>query len=269
MIFTQDHAPSAVCTPTRYSILTGNYSWRSTKKSGVAWLWDPSLIHKEDYTLGEMLQSKGYHTACIGKWHLGLHWPIKEGHLPQADGRNIDYEQAITGGPIELGFNYYFGDDVPSFPPHAFIENDKVTVLPTGWWEAGKVGAPGAMVPDWRYENLLPKISEKAIKYLADRTINHPKDPFFLFFSLSAPHTPIAPSKLFLGSSGAGNYGDFVVEIDHYIGVLLDTLDQLGISDQTLVIFTSDNGPTNMDGNNYVGEIGSVLTHGHNSAGIF
>lgn len=269
MIFTQAHAPSAVCTPTRYSILTGNYSWRSTKKSGVAWLWDPPLIHKEDYTLGEMLQSKGYHTACIGKWHLGWHWPTKEGHLPQADGRNIDYEQAITGGPIELGFNYYFGDYVPSFPPHAFIENDKVTVLPTGWWEAGKVGAPGAMVPDWRNENLLPKISEKAIKYLADRTINHPKDPFFLFFSLSAPHTPIAPSKLFLGSSGVDNYGDFVVEIDHYIGALLDTLDQLGISDQTLVIFTSDNGPTNMDGNNYVGEIGSVLTHGHNSAGIF
>jgi arylsulfatase A len=269
MIFTHAHAPSAVCTPTRYSVLTGNYSWRSPKKSGVAWLWDPPLIHKGDYTLGEMLQSKGYHTACIGKWHLGWHWPTMEGHSPQADGRNIDYEQAITGGPTELGFNYYFGDDVPSFPPHAFIENDKVTVLPTEWWEAGKAGAPGAMVPGWRYEDLLPTISEKAIKYVADRTINHPKEPFFLFFSLSAPHTPIAPSEFFLGSSGAGNYGDFVVEIDHYIGALLDTLDQLGISDQTLVIFTSDNGPTNMDGKNYVGEIGSVLAHGHNSAGIF
>lgn len=105
-----------------------------------------------------------------------------EGHSSQANGRNIDYEQAITGGPTELGFNYYFGDDVPSFPLHAFIENDKVTVLPTKWWEAGKAGAPGAMVPGWRYEDLLPTISEKAIKYVADRTINHPNEPFFYFF---------------------------------------------------------------------------------------
>lgn len=269
MVFTHAHAPSAVCTPTRYSILTGSYSWRSSKKSGVAWLWDPPIIDKlEDYTLGDMLQSKGYHTACIGKWHLGWQWPTIKGDAPQLDGRNIDYEKAITGGPTELGFNYYFGDDVPSFPPHAFIENDKVTALPTEWWEIGKAGAPGAMVPGWKYEDLLPKISEKAIDYVKDRTINYPREPFFLFFSLSAPHTPIAPSKAFLGNSGAGKYGDFVVEIDHYLGELLDILDQLGISDQTLVIFTSDNGPTNMDGKNYTGEVGSVLSYGHNSAGI-
>ena len=267
--FTNAHAPASVCTPTRYSFLTGRYPWRSKMKSGVSWIWEAPLIERDRFTIGEMLQREGYYTACIGKWHLGWNWPTTDGIPAVVDnGKNVDYSLPIKNGPTTLGFNYYFGDDVPSFPPHAFIKNDRVVTMPTAWLEPGKAGAPGAMTPGWTYENLMPTISTKAIKFIEERTLNSPDQPFFLFFSLSAPHTPIAPNESFLGSSEAGRYGDFVGEMDHYIGKLLRTVDSLGISENTLIIFTSDNGPTNMDGENYTGEVGSILEYGHNSSGI-
>ena len=148
-----------------------------------------------------------------------------------------------------------------------FIENDKVTQIPSEQWGPGKGGAPGAMIPGWQYENLLPTLSSKAIEYVKTRTKED--RPFFLFYSLSAPHTPIAPSTKFHGSSDAGRYGDFVVEIDTYMGQLLSVLDSLKLDKNTIVIFTSDNGPTNMDGENYVGTVGSILEYGHNSSGEY
>ena len=266
MVFTNAHAPSAVCTPTRYAFLTGSYSWRSRMKQGVAWIWEEPLLKANQFTVATMLKQKGYSTGLVGKWHLGWHWPTSDS-LPasESNGENVDYTQPIGGGPTTLGFDYYFGSDVPSFPPHAFIENDRVTQLPTGMWAPGRAGAPGAMVPGWTYEDLLPTLSEKSIAYVKEQA--QTDNPFFLYYALSAPHTPIAPGERFQGKSAVGPYGDFVMEIDQYIGDLMRTLDSLGLSENTLVVFTSDNGPTNMDGTDYAGAAGSLLALGHNSSG--
>src|SRR5690606_21114476 len=149
--FTNAHAPASVCTPTRYSLLTGRYSWRSNRKKGVTWVWEGPMIDSGRYTIGTMLQTAGYHTACIGKWHLGLDWPTRDG-LPASlenQGKNVDYSSPIKNGPTERGFDYYFGQEVPSFPPHAFIENERVTVEPSEWLQAGEGGIPGAKAPGW------------------------------------------------------------------------------------------------------------------------
>jgi len=269
MMFTNAHAPAAVCTPSRYSFLTGRYSWRSDMKMGVSWIWDPPLIHEDRLTIGDMLQSQGYVTACIGKWHLGWDWPTTDGQPAtlKSQGLNVDYSMSLGNGPVTRGFNYYFGDDVPSFPPHAFIQNDRLVIQPTEWLDPGKAGAPGAMIPGWTYENLLPSITEKAISFIITQTENDRQKPFFLYFAVNAPHTPIAPSAPFKGKTAAGPYGDFVYELDWYTGQIIKTVDDLGISGNTLIIFTSDNGPTNQDGKNYVGKVGSLPEeYGHNSA---
>lgn len=242
--FRNAHAPAAVCTPTRYSFLTGRYSWRSDRKEGVTWVWEGPMIDSGRFTIGEMLRNRGYHTACIGKWHLGVDWPTTDG-LPatlQNQGKNVDYDQPVKNGPVDRGFDYYFGQEVPGFPPHAFIENDRVTVKPSEWLEPGVAGIPGALAPGWRYEDLMYAITDKSIQYIKDQTSNEPERPFFLYFSMSAPHTPIAPHENFEGKTAVGRYGDYVYEMDHHVGRMLDVLDSLGISENTLVIFSSDNG---------------------------
>lgn len=211
ILFTNAHAPASVCTPTRYSFLTGRYSWRSEMKKGVLWVWDGPLIDKETLTIGQMLQSQGYSTACIGKWHLGIDWPTKDG-LPatvQNQGRNVDYDKPIKNGPIDRGFDYYFGQEVPSFPPHAFIENDKVVTKPTEWLQPGISDIRGAMAPGWRYEDLMYSTTDNSIEYIKSQTINKPQSPFFLYFAMSAAHTPIAPHENFQGKTEVGRYGDY------------------------------------------------------------
>lgn len=267
--FTNAHAPASVCTPTRYGILTGRYPWRSRLKQGVLWVWDKPLIEENRLTIGKMLQIQGYTTACIGKWHLGWNWPTVD-FLPATvknEGRNVDYTKSILNGPTSKGFDYYFGMDIPSLPPHCFIENDKVMVIPDDWFD-GKGGAPGAMAPGWKYEDLLPSVTEKALEYIEGNATNNPDQPFFLFFSVPAPHTPIAPADEFIGKSLAGRYGDFVFQLDYSIGKILQTLEKLNIAENTLVIFTSDNGAVPFDGTDYIGEFGSLFEYGHYPNGI-
>lgn len=266
--FTNAHAPAAVCTPTRYSMLTGRYPWRSRLKQGVLWIWDPPLIRPGEFTMGKMLRENGYHTACIGKWHLGWDWPTSDGKpaTMENEGRNVDYSKPIMNGPLTAGFDYYFGDDVPGFPPHAFIENDHPLVWPSDWHN-GSPGAPGAMAPGWTYEGLLPALTEKAEDYIRERTMKNKGQPFFLFFSMNAPHTPIAPAAEFIGKSEAGRYGDFVFQADHSVGRILETLRILDIEENTLVIFSSDNGAVPFDGENYTGKFGSIYEYGHNPNG--
>jgi arylsulfatase A-like enzyme len=263
--FNNAHAPSAVCTPSRYSFLTGKYPWRGKNKSGVSWVWDKPTFDNETFTIGQMLQKKGYHTACIGKWHLGWNWPTTDGNPAtiKNQGKNVDYTKPITGGPTEKGFDYYFGDDVPGFPPHAFIENNMTIQIPNNWFDTYPF-LSGASDKDWEYEKLLGITTDKAKSYIIERS----KKPFFLFFSMTAPHTPIAPSVKFKGKTNAGIYGDFVNEVDYSVGKILQVLDSLKISDNTLVIFTSDNGSTTQDGEGYQGEIGSMFkNYGHDGSG--
>ena len=241
MVFRDAHTGSAVCTPTRYGVLTGRYSWRTRMKQGVLWSWDPPLIEKEELTVAGLLQNQGYQTACVGKWHLGLGWPYHDG---SAD--SVDFSAAVSGGPLELGFDYFFGITASlDIPPYVYIENDRPTMVPVkytqdtseyGWWRKGLTGE------DFVHEEVLPVLTRKAVEFIEQHQASDPQDPFFLYFPLPAPHTPILPTGEFLGKSGTNPYGDFVLQVDHTVGQILETLDAQGIADETLVIFTSDNG---------------------------
>lgn len=265
--FTNAHATSSVCTPSRYSFLTGRYSWRTPRKKGVTWVWEGPMIQQRTYTIAEMLRDQGYATACIGKWHLGVDWRTTDGKPAtlKDHGASVDYQQPIANGPVTHGFDYYFGQEVPSFPPHAFIENDRVAVQPTAYWRASQQGAvEGAMAPGWRYEDQLRTLCDTALQFI--RRQAETDSPFFLYFPLSAPHTPIAPHEAFTGKTAVGRYGDFVYEMDFHIGRVIQLVDSLGLSANTLIIVTSDNGGVNEDGTPYVGEVGSLPDdYGHNS----
>lgn len=254
MRFTDAHTPSAVCTPTRYGVLTGRYCWRTSLQRGVLSPWDPPLIEPERLTAGRLLQRYGYHTACIGKWHLGVDWPTSDGQPPfsSVERCNVDFEQPIIGGPTTRGFDYYFGTTVPNYPPYCFVENDRTVGIPTRFAPpdlklSGRYGPlelrPGPMLEDWDLTRILPALTDRAVSYIEERGIRDPGQPFFLYLSLTAPHTPIVPSAEFQGRSGCGLYGDFVMQVDNTVGRVLAALDRTGLADNTLVFFTSDNGP--------------------------
>ncbi len=256
MRFTDAHAASSVCTPSRYSILTGRYCWRTPLKQSVLWEWDPPLIEPGRLTVASLLRDNGYRTACIGKWHLGWEWPTRDGR-PVTEGlgigefnvderyrrgRRIDYGEAIRGGPVDCGFDSYFGVDVPNFPPYAWFEGDRLTALPVEEKPESMFGHPGVMTPGWKLEAMIPAFVDRARSCIAQSG----PDPFFLYMALTSPHTPIVPNAEFLGRSGAGRYGDFVCEVDWVVGQIMEALDKRGIAENTLLIFTSDNGPENI-----------------------
>jgi arylsulfatase A len=255
MRFTDAHASSSVCTPSRYALLTGRYAWRSRLKKGVLWPWDPAMIEPERKTVADMLREKGYKTACIGKWHLGWNWQTKDGRpanegaaygthereLRHRLGQNIDFTQPMTGGPVDNGFDTYFGEDVPNFPPYTWFEQDRIVTQPTEEKPDAMFGMPGPMAPGWSLKAVMPTLTRRAVHYIE----NADDTPFFLYFPLTAPHTPIVPTDEFKGKSQAGDYGDFVCEVDWTVGQIMNAVHQKGIADNTLVIFTSDNGPEN------------------------
>lgn len=269
--FTNAHSSAAVSTPTRYGLMTGCYPWRGPLKQGVAWTWaDPLLT--DEFTLPEMLRRGGYATGLVGKWHLGIGFATKDGAPVDraANGANVDYTQPLQDGPTHHGFDYYYGDDVPNFPPYVFIENDRFTEIPDQPFQPGMPGVPGVMAASWRPEELLSVERDKAVEYIG----KHRDRPFFLMVGLTAPHTPIAPSPEFEGRSRAGRYGDFVEEVDFRVGEILAALREAGIEDRTLVVFSSDNGSSFQDGGAdgkelYGGAFGSILDLGHNPSGRF
>jgi arylsulfatase A-like enzyme len=263
--FTDAHAPSAVCSPTRYSLLTGRYCWRTELDSRVLWPWDPPLIDADRLTVPELLGEHGYHTACIGKWHLGWDWPTDDGRPASGDAaigehageqrrardEHVDFSAPIRGGPTERGFDHYFGDDVPNFQPYTWIEDDRILRQPTAEKPEGMFGfgSGGPMAPGWTLEAVMPEITARAVEYVEEQGQAYAEDgdPFFLYFPLTAPHTPIVPAKRFRGRSDAGPYGDWVCEVDWAVGEVLDALDRAGVAEDTLVVFTSDNGPEHLD----------------------
>lgn len=245
--FVDAHSPASVCSPTRYAILTGRYAWRSRLKNGVLGPYNSPLIEAGRLTLPQMLKEKGYNTACIGKWHLGMQWATKNNaSLPEFwvdfDQSLIDHSSAITAGPLTAGFDYYFGTDVPNFPPYLFIENDHELGYPSVDKPDTIYGNPGKMIPGWMLEEILPMLTRKAVDYINQYAAGNRDNPFFLYFASTAPHTPIVPAGEFRGKSGAGPYGDLVHQVDYSLGEIMKALETKGLKDKTLVFFTSDNG---------------------------
>ncbi len=231
--FTDAHTPSAVCTPTRYGVLTGRYCWRSRLTSGVLQGYDRALIEPGRMTVASLLREHGYHTGCVGKWHLGL-----------GAEDPTDYTKPLRPGPLETGFDYFFGIAASlDMPPYCYIENEQPTEAPTGTTEKSERPAfwrEGAIAPGFTHEGVLPALTGKAVAYIEQRA---PEDePFFLYFPLTAPHTPWVPIDDVEGRSQAGLYGDFVAQVDDSLGRVLEALDRTGCAENTLVIFTSDNG---------------------------
>jgi len=193
ILFTDAHSGSAVCTPTRYGVLTGRYSWRSRLKRGIVGQWQPPVIEEGRLTLPAMLKEQGYATACIGKWHLGWNWPKKGGGFTTklAD---IDFSGKIKGGPTYRGFDYYFGDDVPNWQPFAWIENGRTLGIPDTQlsFPAHYHSGRGVGVKGWKLEDVLPAITEKSVDFIKEKSVG--EKPFFLYFAMTSPHSPIAPS---------------------------------------------------------------------------
>ena len=263
MWFTDAHAGSSVCTPSRYNVLTGRYAWRSRLKRGIVWEWDGSLIEPDRLTAAEMLRQQGYRTACFGKWHLGWDWPTKDGRhpnetLPFGEGAGaarkafgyemIDYSGRIGGGPVDRGFDSYFGVDVPNFAPYAWFQDDRLTEQPTAEKAPHLYGNEGKSVPGWEHHRMIPEFTRRAETFIREQGGKQRQgngNPFFIYFPLTSPHSPVVPNREFLGKSGIGSYGDFICEIDWLVGRITGALEEAGIRDNTLIIFTSDNGPEN------------------------
>lgn len=278
MRFTDAHSPSSVCTPTRYSILTGRYPWRSRKPVGVLRGYSRTLIEPGRATVAGLLKKHGYRTGVIGKWHLGVDWAVPEGkkHLLQTDGYgiteemnpgDIDFSGTIEGGPRSAGFDYsYILPASLDMPPYCYLENQKLVELPTAYTDGNKLKSgytgpfwrEGKMAPAFDFMQVLPTFIAKAKDFLRRQDGGR---PFFLYLPLTGPHTPWLPGSDYRGKSGAGEYGDFVQQVDAAVGEVLKALEEKGFAENTLVIFASDNGPYWRQ--NFVDEFG------HRAAGVY
>lgn len=242
---TDAHAPSSVCSPTRYALLTGRYAWRGALKSGVLKGGSLPVLEEDRLTLPEMMRGAGYHTGAVGKWHLGLEYELTDPDAAQSSA-TIDYSKPIVSGPLQVGFDYFFGLARPAW---TFVENDRILALPTQKFDLSRLGVArmgrsnmvGDRAPGYKHHRMLPEFTRRAVDFIERAA--EVEQPFLLYFAPMTPHRPIMPNKRFFGKSQAGLYGDFVVELDWSIGQLLDALERTGCTDDTLVIVTSDNGP--------------------------
>lgn len=259
MYFTDAHSPGATCTPTRYALLTGRYYWRSNMDVRGGYGYATPRIEPDLTTLPEFLQQHDYRTAAVGKWHLGLQWGLENGaEWAGRNGENIDFHKPISNGPLQHGFEYFFG--IPGsldMPPYTFIENDRTVGIPsvekepknTLQWDRG-----GLMTPDWKDEEVGPTLTEKAKAFIRTHSDKHSNRPFFLYFAASAPHTPAVPPNFIKGKSKAGARGDMVAEFDWSVGQIVQLLEELDLTDNTLLIVTSDNGSLTTGPAHWTGE---------------
>ncbi|MDP6629457.1 MAG: arylsulfatase [Kiritimatiellia bacterium] len=251
MRFTNAHASAAQCSPTRYSIMTGRYPWRSRLKTAVLRHFDTPLLDVERETLASLFKAQGYATAGIGKWHLGLGWQAKPGHSFDPDSWDpeqvhaIDFTKPLTDSPLDHGFDTYFGLNASNnMLPYCFIENDRVVKVPekTKYPVFDTESKDMPVSDDYVSRNLDQLLLGKALDWMDDHLQTDPDQPFFLYFPSSAIHRPCLPTDEFVGRSDAGLRGDKVAELDAIVGTLMDALETHGVADNTIVIFTSDNG---------------------------
>jgi arylsulfatase A-like enzyme len=242
MRFTDAHSPSAVCTPTRYGLLTGRYAWRTRLQSGVLFGLSAPLISPERPTVASLFKAKGYRTACFGKWHLGLGWAGQTTDDPVLKGGTVDYAKPLSDSPLSHGFDTFFGiAGSLDMPPYTYIDNDRITALPTEI--TGEGGRKGPTAPGFSATAVLPEITRRAVAYLAERAPDAKAgQPFFLYLPLNAPHTPVVPAAPWKRPHPLGHYACFAEQVDDTVGQVLAALDAQGLADQTLVLFTSDNG---------------------------
>lgn len=263
MRFTDAHSSSGVCSPSRYTLLTGRYHWRTTLQSGIVRLWGPPLIAEGRLTIGSLARQQGYRTACIGKWHLGWDWPIaadqlkwfktggyggKKDIIATDDHRaawKAAFSKPIAGGPTSRGFDYYFGTDVPNWPPYCFIENDRTVGVPSEFGDKrlflrNQASQQGPALKGWRLEPILPELGRRTVEFIQREAKAAP--PFLIYMPLTSPHTPLSVNEEWRGKSGLNTYADLVMETDAVVAQVLQALDDSGVTDNTLVIFTSDNG---------------------------
>lgn len=272
--FTDAHSPASVCTPSRYGLLTGKYAWRSRLKKSVLWSgYDDPLIDKDETTIADIFKNAGYSTAVVGKWHLGMNF-LRKNHIdfvqPKTyhekglDGtRDVDFSRPIYNGPNYLGFDYAFLSAAGhNMEPFCYIENDFTLGIPDIWREAKDTLYPGVsavevhegwMVKGWDPRKIGPDLTTQATDFIKNSFEENPNKPFFLYLPTVSPHRPCTPPDFIKGKSMAGERGDMVAEFDWTVGEIMKTLDSLGISENTLLIVTSDNGatPTSDDGKDY------------------
>lgn len=254
MKFTDAYVVSSLCSPSRYSILTGRYSWRTRLKFGVLKYFERPLIEPGETTLASLLKRNGYYTACVGKWHLGLDWKVNENAPPDpeesvfnswADNAQdyIDFSQSVGNGPTERGFDYFYGmAGSNNMQPYAHIEDDRVVEPPSIAQKPYDhyVNAPRA--PNWNIKTINQDFTNKAVEVINNHCSQESGNPFFLYFPTSAIHRPCLPTFT-KGKSEAGLRGDIVLELDWTVGEIIKALKKNGVYDHTLIIFTSDNGP--------------------------
>ncbi|MGI9240371.1 MAG: sulfatase family protein [Verrucomicrobiales bacterium] len=257
MRFTDAHSPSTVCTPTRYSLLTGRMAFRTGFKGVFSGVGGPNMIEESRLTLPGMLREQGYSTALFGKWHVGMSFLDKDGKRITQRGiegvKQIDYTRAIPDAPIHRGFDRFFGTACCPTTDwlYAYIEGDRIPLPPTKLIDKSPLpkhpysrdNRAGMIAADFNVEEVDLVFLEKSQAFLRSHAKEHPEKPFFLLHSMQAVHLPSFPADRFKGKTGAGPHGDFIFEMDWIVGELMTTLDELGISDNTLVMFASDNGP--------------------------
>ncbi|MBN1490816.1 MAG: arylsulfatase [Phycisphaerae bacterium] len=263
MRFTDGHSSSGVCSPSRYTLLTGRYHWRTRLQAGIVDVFGEPLIAPDRLTVAGLCRKHDYHTAAIGKWHLGWDWPIPQDQRPLfrvaknddddeqpptdahlAAWRDV-FSKPIPGGPTSRGFDSYFGTDVPNWPPYCFIEDDRTvgmpsTFLPRALLTNHLASLPGPALTGWKLEPILPTLGDRAAEFIASQA--KAGQPFFLYLPLTSPHTPLAVTEEWKGKSGLCPYADFVMETDSVIGRVLEAVEKSGTANNTLVFLTSDNG---------------------------
>ena len=263
MRFTDGHSSSGVCSPSRYTLLTGRYHWRTRLQAGIVMPWEAPLIAPDRMTIGTLAKRYGYRTAAIGKWHLGWDWPItpdqkKWLEAGWEDGKPTEqhrlvwqevFSQPITGGPTTRGFDEYFGTCVPNWPPYCFIENDRTIGIPSELLPPERIimgkewfaSIQGPALSGWTFEPILPALAERAERFIAESAAK--SEPFLLYMPLTTPHTPLSPNEDWHGKSGLNHaVADLIMETDAVVGRIVTALEKTGQTNNTLFVFTSDNG---------------------------